>query len=76
VPHTHGFPLLGWELARAEITSWLAPERVQSGQTEPCVVTEFVMGITVTGVADSQDLLHNSHWLEMRRRNNQSQTRC
>jgi hypothetical protein len=43
VPHIHGFPLLGWELARAEITSRRAFGRAQSGQSEPCVVTESLM---------------------------------
>ena len=72
MPHIRGFPLLGWQLARAESTSRPGLRAVQSGQSEVCVVEENwpVMG------DDSQDSLHNSHWLEMQRRNNQRQTRC
>ena len=75
MPHIHGFPLLGWELARAEITSLPAFGRVQSAIRAVCR-NRICDGITATGVNDSQDLLHNSHWLETLRRNNQSQTRC
>jgi hypothetical protein len=40
VPHTRGFPLLGWQLARAESTSRPVFERVQTGQSNPSVVLE------------------------------------
>ena len=40
MPHIRGFPLLGWQLARAESTSRPALRPVQSGQSELCVVAE------------------------------------
>jgi hypothetical protein len=40
VPHIRGFPLLGWQLARAESTSRPALGAVQSGQSVLCVVEE------------------------------------
>jgi hypothetical protein len=40
VPHIRGFPLLGWQLARAESTSRPALRAAQSGQSELCVVEE------------------------------------
>jgi hypothetical protein len=79
VPHIRGFPLLGWQLARAESTSRPAPRAVQSANTNLCRrgtlgdITGTLGDITAD---DSQDSLHNSHWLEMQRRNNQTQTRC
>jgi hypothetical protein len=76
VPHIHGFPLLGWQLARAESTSRPAFEPALRGQSEPCVVLETLAARKRPRRNDSQDSLHNSHCLEMRRRNNQRQTRC
>jgi hypothetical protein len=40
VPHIPGFPLLGWQLARAESTSRPAFEPAQRGQSSPCVGLE------------------------------------
>ncbi len=40
MPHIRGFPLLGWQLARAESTSLPGLRAVQSGQSEVCVVEE------------------------------------
>jgi hypothetical protein len=76
VPHIRGFPLLGWQLARAESTSRAMVEPVQSDQSELCVAEEPWWHHNDPGLNDSQDSLHKSHWLEMQRRNNQSQTRC
>ena len=43
MPHIHGFPLLGWQLARAESTSRPASEAAQRGQSEPCVVLDALL---------------------------------
>jgi hypothetical protein len=62
VPHIRGFPLLGWQLARAESTSRPGLRAVQSGQSELCVVDKHWRrhGGRFTGFVTQQSLARDA----------------